>query len=81
MRFHFDFGIPFPVSDTSTHAFLLSWPMLTRIVPSPCRASSEFFIRFSITHSKRVALMFTLMFSLSSPSYSSVTLRGMRLRK
>ena len=52
-------GIPFPVSVTVTQARLPSVEVVTSIEPEPSMASTAFFIRFSMTHSKSGALMST----------------------
>ena len=51
--------MPLPVSVTSTTAYLFSSNTFSVMVPSPPIASTAFFDRFSITHSKSEAFIFT----------------------
>ena len=67
IRFQFPLGMPLPVSLTSIITFLSSDEMRTSIDPCPCRASSEFFIRFSTTHSNSAALMLACTGAMASP--------------
>ena len=67
MRFQLLLGIPLPVSLTSIITCCSSDEMRTSIAPWPCRASSEFFIRFSTTHSNSAALMFACTGAMASP--------------
>ena len=67
MRFQLLLGMPLPVSRTSIITLRSSDEIVTSMAPWPCRASSEFFMRFSTTHSKRAELMLACTGAMASP--------------
>ena len=71
-------AMPFPVSATSIHTFPFSVPVVIVSKPSPPMASTAFFVRFSITHSKSGAESST-PWSSSERLSEILTLPDMRL--